>query len=185
MLAMVLPFTPTAANTGPTNWAALLKRAQGGDKLAYSQFLRECLPWIEQQARRMISIDMVDDVAQEALLAIHRVLHTYDATRPLNAWLFGIVRFKSKEAWRKTQRHQHDELHEDFAHTEVDCTATNDVNSLLSSLPQSHANVVRLTKLDGLSMEEAAAATGQSVSWVKVTVHRALKKLSKAVKTDE
>lgn len=185
MLAMVLPFNATLQPAGPTNWAQLVVRAQAGDKLAYNQFLRESLPWIEQQARRQVTADMVDDVVQETLLAIHRVLHTFDGARAVQPWLYGIVRFKAKECWRRAKRHQHDVLDDDVPEVLRDGSATADVDKLLSTLPDAQANVVRLTRLKGLSMEEAANATGQSVSWVKVTLHRAIKKLGMAVKRDE
>lgn len=55
--------------------------------------------------------------------------------------------------------------------------ASRDVKVLLDRLPADQARVIRLHKLNELSVEETAAATGKSPSAVKVIVHRGLKKL--------
>jgi hypothetical protein len=44
--------------------------------------------------------------------------------------------------------------------------------------------VIRLVKLQGLSIEDASSVTGQSAALVKVNVHRGLKKLSALVAND-
>ena len=52
-----------------------------------------------------------------------------------------------------------------------------DVGRLLDGLPAKQARVIRQTKLDGLSVAEAADAAGLSQVDVKVSVHRGLKAL--------
>ena len=48
------------------------------------------------------------------------------------------------------------------------------LEALLRDLKPAQAAVIRLVKLQGHSIEEAAARTGQSVSLVKVNIHRGL-----------
>jgi RNA polymerase sigma-70 factor, ECF subfamily len=56
-----------------------------------------------------------------------------------------------------------------------------DVETLLGKLPPRQRALMRDVKLTGLSMEEAAARGGMSVSAVKVAVHRGMKRLEKEV----
>lgn len=199
MHAMVLKFpqaSPATADAAAAKahrdkaWTVLIIQAQAGDKAAYGQLLQDLLPWLQQQARHLVSPAQADDVVQEALLGLHRVLHTYDAARPLTPWLYGILRFKAKESWRQAMRHQHDELMEE---TELaidgvlseQLGARHDALKLLARLSPQQAQVLQLTQIKGLSAKEAAQVTGQTVAWVKVNVHRALKKLALMVKANE
>ena len=56
-----------------------------------------------------------------------------------------------------------------------------DVETLLATLPPRQQGLMRDVKLAGLSMQEAAAKSGMSVSAVKVSVHRGMKRLEKEV----
>jgi len=51
------------------------------------------------------------------------------------------------------------------------------LEALLRQIKPAQAEVIRLVKLQGLSIEEAAARTGQSASLVKVNIHRGLARL--------
>ena len=51
---------------------------------------------------------------------------------------------------------------------------------LLDELPAKQRDAIRCVKIEGLSIAEAAAQTGQSESSVKVGIHRGLKELEKA-----
>ncbi len=64
------------------------------------------------------------------------------------------------------------------ATTKSAVTSASVLTSLLATLKAPQAAVIRLVKIDGLSIEEAAAATGQSPSLVKVNIHRGLARLS-------
>jgi RNA polymerase sigma-70 factor (ECF subfamily) len=49
---------------------------------------------------------------------------------------------------------------------------------LVAYLNPAQAEVIRLVKLNGASIQEASDATGQSTSLVKVNIHRGLKRLA-------
>jgi RNA polymerase sigma-70 factor (ECF subfamily) len=51
------------------------------------------------------------------------------------------------------------------------------IDDLLGRLKPAQANAIRLVKLQGASIEDAAIVTGQSKALVKVNIHRGLKKL--------
>ena len=48
----------------------------------------------------------------------------------------------------------------------------------MNRLKPAQAEVIRLVKLRGLSIEEAAVRTGQTISLVKVNIHRGLGRLT-------
>lgn len=52
------------------------------------------------------------------------------------------------------------------------------ISGLLDRLKPAQAQAIRLVKLDGMSIEEASKATGQSVSLVKVNIHRGIARLA-------
>jgi DNA-directed RNA polymerase specialized sigma24 family protein len=52
-------------------------------------------------------------------------------------------------------------------------------------LNPAQAEVIRLVKLKGASIQEASDATGQSTSLVKVNIHRGLKRLAALLGTGQ
>lgn len=165
-------------------------RAQSGDEVAY----RDCLLRIATRLRaflrrRMQSLpDEVEDLVQETLLALHTQRGTYDPTLPVSAWVFAIARHKLVDLWRR--RGRQDALHDplDDVDEALLCAAADegsaqrDLDRLLSTLPEAQRMAIVLTKVEGLSVAEAAERTGASESAIKVQVHRGLKRLALLVK---
>jgi RNA polymerase sigma-70 factor (ECF subfamily) len=65
---------------------------------------------------------------------------------------------------------------------EATSIARMDVARLLDTLPRKQADAIRDTRLDGLSIAEAASSAGIGESDVKVSVHRGLKALAARVR---
>jgi len=157
-----------------------------GNQQAYAALLSEVAKLLRGFFRkRMLSVpDDVEDVVQEVLIAIHNQRHTYDAGQPLTAWVFGIARFKLADFYRRRGAQGGDHLDIDdaaewLATEDHDAhEARRDVGSLLNELPPKQRDAIRCVKIDGLSIAEAAAHTGQSESSVKVGIHRGLKALA-------
>ncbi len=62
----------------------------------------------------------VEDVAQEVFVSVHRKLDSYDATRPLELWLFGFC-LRTASTYRRLARHTrlvHEETDVEIAHSE-------------------------------------------------------------------
>jgi RNA polymerase sigma-70 factor (ECF subfamily) len=59
---------------------------------------------------------------------------------------------------------------------------TSTIGTLLAQLPSAQRRAIELTKLEGLSVAEAALETGDSASAIKVQVHRGLKRLAARVR---
>lgn len=165
-------------------------RAQAGDEVAY----RDCLLRIAARLRsflrrRMRSLpDDVEDLVQETLLALHTQRGTYDPTMPVSAWVLAIARHKLVDLWRRRGRQDAlldplDDVAESLLAADArEGSAHRDLDQLLQTLPQAQRVAIVLTKVEGLSVAEAAQRTGASASAIKVQVHRGLKRLTLLVK---
>ncbi len=172
----------------------LLKRlwlqAQAGDEAAYREALRLVTSRLRGYLRRrMRSLpDEVEDLVQETLLALHLQRGTYDASLPVGAWVIAIARHKLVDLWRRRGRRddRHASLHDTdealLVAVQEEGGARRDLEKLLHELPEAQRVAIWLTKVDGLSVAEAAARTGASPSAIKVQVHRGLKRLAQRVK---
>jgi RNA polymerase sigma-70 factor (ECF subfamily) len=160
--------------------------AQAGEKQAYEQLLRELDVWLRRYYARRLPGPAAEDARQDALLAIHAKRHTYAPSRPFGAWVTAIARYKwidrVRDAARFVTLSLHDEMPiEDHGEAAISAAAVDD---LLGRLKPAQARVIRLVKLNGLSIEGASGATGQSAALVKINIHRGLKKLAALVACD-
>ena len=164
--------------------------AQAGDKPAYRTLLDELRVWLARYYRRRLPADMVDDAVQDALIAIHTKRHTFDPARPFGPWLAAVARYKWIDRLRAMAARPH-ELLPEGDHALPDGLIAPDAGSavisatvlegLLAMLKPAQAEVIRLVRLEGFSIEEAAAASRQSAALVKVNIHRGLRRLSRHV----
>jgi RNA polymerase sigma factor (sigma-70 family) len=160
-------------------WGRLMVAARAGDSQAYEQLLRELDAWLRRYYARRLPHAAAEDAGQEALLAIHAKRHTYAPSRPFGAWIVAIARYKWIDRVRDASRYAALSLDEDIPiddHGEVAISAAT-LDHLLGQLKPAQESVIRLVKLKGLSLASASGATGQSVSLVKINIHRGLKKL--------
>ncbi len=175
------------ATYSPQDWQALMQKAQGGDAAAYRDLLTSLRPWLLSYIRRRLKGGDDEDLVQMTLLSLHEKRHTYDPASPFLPWIAAVARHKLIDFVRKSGRHVHVELNEEQGledgqefHQQPEL-AKRDVEVLLAQLPKDQARVIKLHKLDELSVDEVASATGKSPSSVKVIVHRGLKKLQALV----
>src|SRR5690242_7887459 len=82
-----------------------MERARNGDKEAFHALFREIGPLITRFVRRrMHDQSEVEDVCQEALIAVYKSRHTYQSARPFEPWLFAIVRKVSGRHHRQSRQ---------------------------------------------------------------------------------
>jgi len=160
-------------------WGALMLAAQLGDSKAYKQLLRELDSWLRCYYERRLPRSLAEDARQEVLLGIHMKRHTYEPSRPFLPWAAAIARYKWIDHLKDTRRIStvppgEQLVTEDRADAAVWAIA---LDEMLRRLKPAQARVIRLVKLLGFSVSEAACATGQSASLVKVNIHRGLKEL--------
>jgi len=180
--------------------AELMARAQGGDGAAYGELLRRVTPRLRgavKRRRRLEPCD-VEDLVQDILLSLHAARATYDPARPFMPWLLAIARnriadWARREARRAANEVVNGELPETFAaaganrliesYSEERFGDGEALTRALANLPAGQRRAVELTKLEELSLKEAAAASGMSVGALKVAVHRAMGALRRALGT--
>ncbi|MDS7597683.1 sigma-70 family RNA polymerase sigma factor [Agrobacterium tumefaciens] len=168
---------------------ALMLRSLDGDESAYRQLLhalRKLL--VAYYGRRMASGIKADleDLVQETLLALHARRETYDRARSFTAWFFSIARYKLIDHYRGRGGRMLAEVELDEtleAETSVDAvTARMDVERLLEGLPPQQREMIRSVKLEGQSIADAAARSGQTELAARVGIHRALKSLAQKLR---
>lgn len=161
----------------------LMLAGLAGDAQAHRQLLLAAASRLRSYYGRRLGHDDADleDLVQEALIAIHERRDSYNPALPFTAWLHAIARYKLVDHWRRAGVRRHvglddvDELAaEDSAGPAI---AAIDVEQMLSGLPAKHRAAIRLTRIEGYSVDEASQITGQSPSGIKIGVHRGLKKL--------
>jgi RNA polymerase sigma factor (sigma-70 family) len=177
---------PAAPVLPADQWGELMAAAQTGHGGAYRRLLSELDPWLHRYYARRLPPGMIDDAVQETLIAVHTKRHTYTPDRPFRPWLAAIARYKWIDRLRAMKRQATEMLDEDVGVEGHESRVTSAIvlEDLLGRLKPAQAAVIRLVKLQGLTIEEAAEATGQSESLVKVNIHRGLGKLQAVVNTD-
>ena len=138
-------------------------------------------PLITRFVRRRMTDQMeAEDVCQEALIAIYKSRHTFQPSRPFEPWMFAIVRnvvnryFSTslqQTRWQEPVAVMPEVADEDRV------TFGPEIRQAFERLTPNQLEAVRLTKLRGLSVEEASQLTGASVASMKVRVHRAYQTL--------
>jgi RNA polymerase sigma-70 factor, ECF subfamily len=172
----------------------LLLRGRDGDAVAYHEFLKALTVHLRAYFRRRLSAwpEEVEDLVQEALLAIHNQRQTYDAGQPLTAWVHAIAKYKLVDLLRRRAGKVRltdpldavpENASELFSTADGEVAeARTDLHKLLAQLPDRQRLPIVRTKLEGLSVAEAARATGMSESAIKVGVHRGLKALAALIR---
>ncbi len=168
----------------------LLLQGLEGDAPAYHAFLMELSTHLRAFFRKRLNRlpDDVEDLVQEALLAIHNQRHTYAADQPLTAWIHAIAKYKLIDLLRRRASRDRltdpiDDVMDILAYSDSEASeARRDVGKLLDQLPDRQRLPIVHTKLEGLSVSEAAQVTGMSESAIKVGVHRGMKALAKLIR---
>ncbi len=178
-------------NSDEERWAGLMARSQEGDADAYRRLLTELSSAIEAYLRRHFGgSELLEECVQEALHAVHRARHAWDAGRPFRPWLFTIVRHKAVDVLRRGARLARrevaasPELGEEGAHP-ADPGAALDAERFLRGLAPRYREPLVLTKLLGYSTREAARALGISETALKTRVFRAIRLARQALAAGE
>jgi RNA polymerase sigma-70 factor, ECF subfamily len=180
--------SPAAVRDGELQ--ALWQRAHAGDERAYHAALSHLAKRLRGYFLRRLSRlpSDVEDLVQETLMALHVKRGSYDPSIPVTAWVHAIAHHKLVDLYRRRGRRE--DLHEPIDDLDSDLhpsveeeqPARRDLAQLLGRLPEAQRLAIVLTRIEGLSMQEASSRTGASVAALKVQVHRGLHKLSQLVR---
>jgi RNA polymerase sigma-70 factor (ECF subfamily) len=188
--------TESQSKQQEASWARLMQAAQGGDARCYEQLLRSVTPFIRSLSRRYCrDPDVTEDVVQDVLLTVHRIRHTWDPRRPFSPWLASIAARRGIDRIRRDSRIARFEVHDEAAFETFAAQPANQesgalragqaIEPLLEALPARQRLALEAVKIRGLSVAQAASESGQSVSALKVNVHRAVKALRALVAANE
>jgi RNA polymerase sigma-70 factor (ECF subfamily) len=157
----------------------------GGDAVAYRALLSELSGRLRTYYRKRLGPGFSDaeDLVQETLIALHTRRASFDPSQPFTVWAYAMARYKLIDHLRRARVRaavSMDEAEELFAPDVIEQTAAaRDVEGLLSELPGAVGEAIRLTRIEGHSVEEAAQRTGKSTTAVKVSIHRGLLRLAR------
>jgi RNA polymerase sigma factor (sigma-70 family) len=156
--AVVQKLRPGTSGAGDGAWDAMMVAAHGGDAATYRRLLSEVASWLRRYYCRRLPPPMIDDVVQDALIALHEKRHTYDPSRPFGAWLAAIARYKWIDALRTMKAKPTEALDGEISvdHHGDAVTIVWSLERLLTTLKPSQSEVIRLVKLQGHSIEEAS-----------------------------
>jgi RNA polymerase sigma-70 factor (ECF subfamily) len=163
-----------------------MQAAQAGDGEAYQRLLVAIRPKIQAIVRsRIRDPAAVQDVIQNALLAIHRGRASYRPERPFGPWMRAIVRNSVVDHYRERKRRGDRETVLDLeawpdersgAARETEPLAP-ELRAALEALPAAQREAVSLIQVEGLSVAEAALRAGVSPGALKVRAHRGYRAL--------
>jgi RNA polymerase sigma-70 factor (ECF subfamily) len=170
--------------------AAFMQAAQDGDRVAYGSLLRELVPLLQRVVRRRLGFLQPsdrEDLVQDVLLSLHAARATYDPRRLFTPWLMSIAHHRMVDRARRHARVGANEVLVDEFSDSIADEASDGLGSeygdpelvrqAVKGLPVGQRTAIELLKLRELSLKEAAAVSGMSVSALKVAAHRAIKSL--------
>lgn len=170
------------AKSSEARWKEGMIAAQAGDAEAYREFLQDLRPEIMRLVRaKLFDPTPVEDVVQNALLAIHRARHTYRPSRAFGPWMRTIVRNATIDHLRQARRRQEREADVESIELIPDprCGVEPERNErceelarLLAELPTGQREAIEMMQLEGLSAAEAARRVGISAGALRLRAHR-------------
>jgi RNA polymerase sigma-70 factor (ECF subfamily) len=169
--------------------------AQAGDRRAYERLLASLVPALRRAARgrwRQAEAADIEDVVQETLLALHAARHLYEPSRPLLPFVFGILRLRGADALRRRYRQSgRERAIDEFSETSSyfatkeeheDQIDAGTLHATIAELPERQRQAIEMTKMQEMSLAEASAASGMSITALKVATHRGVATLRKLLR---
>ena len=171
-------------------WAEAMRAERRGEAVVYERMLKELASALRRSlAPRLVRVgsgaDETEDLVQEILIGLHNKRHTWNPARPFLPWLHTITRYKFIDFMRHRRgdtRRRVDLPLEDWVEIvespayEADCSAW-EVDRHLAVLPVSQRKIVRAIAVEGASVRNVALGFATSEGAVRVTIHRAIRRL--------
>jgi RNA polymerase sigma-70 factor (ECF subfamily) len=97
-----------------------------------------------------------------------------------------IARHRWIDHLRKQSRNIEIELFDTIASEDVSDTSDyfKDLETMMQVIPPQQAQVIRLVKIEGQTIEEASQNTGHSTASIKVMIHRGMKRMIEAARKE-
>jgi len=166
----------------------LIAAINNGDSAAFEVLYFRYRDWVAALAFRFTrDNDAALDVLQETFLYFLKKCPGFRLTANFKTFLYPAVRNLSIAAQRKAARYQATtgelEHLDDVAAATVGTAATDDLQSVLTCLPEEQREVILLRFVDGFNLREVADAMDIPVGTVKSRLHNALQSLRQDERT--
>jgi RNA polymerase sigma-70 factor (ECF subfamily) len=174
---------------GSSAFDSVLAAAQLGEAWAAAELFNDLQPRVLRFLRAQDS-RAADDLAAEVWLGVAKGIGSFVGDdRSFRAWVFTMARRRLIDHRRRVVRQRTDAVQLEGLPDPVagdapeqqalDLLGAQDAAAfVVSTLSADQAEVVLLRVLAGLDVPEVAAIVGRSPNWVRVTQHRALRKLA-------
>jgi RNA polymerase sigma-70 factor (ECF subfamily) len=173
--------------------AALVRRAQGGDRTAFDALVRTYQRPVYGFVYRLVaSPETAAEVTQEVFVRAWRYLRRFDASRPFKPWLFAIAANRASSRRDSERARQTVPLEEagpepaapdDPAGDAQAVELSSEVRKAIGQLSQQQREAIVMVELEGLSAAEAGQAMGIEAVTVRQHVFRAKKRLRQLLAT--
>jgi RNA polymerase sigma-70 factor (ECF subfamily) len=166
----------------------VLDAARQGDELAFVKLFRSLQPALLRYLRA-VGGPLADDVAADTWVSVVRNLDRFRGDEQgWWAWVFTIARARLRDEQRRSMRRPVPVDTDVLLASQEDATdvfgrvdeilTTEAALAFLGRLPPEQAEVVLLRHVVGLDVEHTARIVGKRPGTVRVTAHRALKRLA-------
>ena len=188
--------SPTTVNSNQREqkWGNQMRAGLAGNETEYRSLLNSLTIFLRSDVRRSFArygrgTADVEDVVQEALLAIHLKRETWRPEELISPWVRAIARNKFIDSLRRSGRQIMVPLDKviDFlpAAEHEDRITEQESDYVLSKLKGRQRDVVESVSINGRSIRETAVEYSLSEGAVRVALHRGLTSLSKAYRENE
>ncbi|HEV8296173.1 MAG TPA: sigma-70 family RNA polymerase sigma factor [Acidimicrobiales bacterium] len=174
----------------PAEFDRVLAQAKRGAPWALSVLYREFNPPIRRYLLARVPVDG-EDLAADVWLAAAPKIPAFEGDMVgFRAWLFTFARRRAIDHGRRERRqggppgtlqeiHQRSTSDDPAAEALERVSATEAAQLVASHLTPEQSDVVLLRVLAGLEVDQVAATLGRPETWVRVTQHRALRRLAR------
>lgn len=181
----------TSISSPSSEEAQWVAKARQGDQAAFTKIVEAYQRPIFNLCYRMLGdAAEAEDAAQEAFIRAFMRIDSYDASRKFSSWLFSIashycidklrkrriqwISWDDLPPWRWLPRDDKPQPEE----TMIEVEATQEVRTLLNTLPPDYRAAVVLKYWHNMPYEEIAAALDTTVSAIKSRLFRARKMMA-------
>jgi RNA polymerase sigma-70 factor (ECF subfamily) len=176
------------------DFADLLQRVRAGDEAAARSIFETHQPRL-LRFLRATEPRVADDLASEVWVAVVQGFERFEGEADdFRAWIFAIARRRVADHRRRGVRRQVAPEDPTIVTQAIDAGAASDdlangvvngltaqraVDEIVAQLSPDQAEVLLMRVLGDLSVADVATILGRPASWVRVTQHRALERLSR------
>jgi RNA polymerase sigma-70 factor (ECF subfamily) len=176
-------------------FADLLRAAQQGDEPAFNALFRQTQPVVLKYLAAICGMSMAEDIASDTWVSVVRDLGNFSGEEPaaFRAWVLSIARRRWVDEVRRSSRRPESpvDVVPDITRAAEDVESQADRSAgtqwaldTLSTLPPDQAEILALRVIADLDVHATAKLVGKSPGAVRVTAHRALRRLAEQLVKD-